>query len=84
MDPSLPDALNSFYACFEASNTSSPSALFTLSTDDPSFSITTAEVRNTLQKVNHRKAAGSDGIPGRVFKDCAQQLSEVLKDIFNT
>ncbi len=30
------------------------------------------------------KAAGPDNIPGRVLKDCAAQLTDVLTDIFNT
>ncbi len=34
--------------------------------------------------VNTRKAAGPDNIPGRVLKDCAEQLTDVLTDIFNT
>lgn len=33
--------------------------------------------------VSARKAAGPDGIPGRVLKDCADQLATVLTNIFN-
>ena len=43
-----------------------------------------SEVQQTLRKVNIRKAAGPDNIPGRVLKGCADQLAQVLTDIFNT
>ncbi|XP_063344797.1 interferon-induced very large GTPase 1-like [Pelmatolapia mariae] len=33
--------------------------------------------------VNPRKAAGPDNIPGRVLRECAEQLADVLTDIFN-
>ncbi|KAM9832695.1 uncharacterized protein ACBR49_019971 [Aulostomus maculatus] len=48
--------------------------------DDTPLSVTTADVRKTFQGINPRKAAGPDNIPGRVLRDCAQQLSEVLAD----
>ncbi|KAK3571327.1 hypothetical protein QTP86_007562 [Hemibagrus guttatus] len=41
------------------------------------------EVTHTLQAVNPRKAAGPDGIPGRVLKDCVNQLAGVFTRIFN-
>lgn len=78
----LPEALNSFYALFEASNTTTTSR-FTPSPDDPPLSVTAAEVRMTLQRVNPRNATGPDGVPGRVLKDCAHQLTMVMTDIFN-
>ncbi|KAM3866985.1 putative E3 SUMO-protein ligase RNF212 [Diretmus argenteus] len=37
----------------------------------------------TLSRINARKAAGPDGIPGRVLRPGAGQLTEVLSDIFN-
>ncbi|KAF7648743.1 hypothetical protein LDENG_00152540, partial [Lucifuga dentata] len=40
-------------------------------------------VKRALKAVNVKKAAGPDGIPGRVLKDCAHQLTEVFTDIFN-
>ncbi|XP_077599374.1 UBAP1-MVB12-associated (UMA)-domain containing protein 1 isoform X1 [Stigmatopora nigra] len=36
-----------------------------------------------MQSVNTRKAAGPDGIPGKVLKACAEQLAGVFTDIFN-
>ncbi|XP_068168153.1 uncharacterized protein [Antennarius striatus] len=52
--------------------------------EDTPLSVTTEDVRRTLQRINPRKAAGPDGVPGRVLKDCSHQLAEVLTDIFNT
>ena len=41
------------------------------------------EVRGRLRPVNQRKAAGPDGVTGRVLRDCADQLAGVFTDIFN-
>jgi hypothetical protein len=41
------------------------------------------EVKAALSRTNKRKAAGPDGIPGRVLKTCAEQLTGVLTSIFN-
>ncbi|KAI4871589.1 hypothetical protein NFI96_021134, partial [Prochilodus magdalenae] len=41
------------------------------------------EVRRTLRRINPRKSAGPDNIPGRVLREYADQISEVLADIFN-
>ena len=48
-----------------------------------SLTLTEHEVRRTLKAVNPRKAAGPDGVPGRVLRDCADQLTGVLTKIFN-
>ncbi|KAI4882981.1 hypothetical protein NFI96_015780 [Prochilodus magdalenae] len=45
------------------------------------LSVTPAEVRRTLRRINPRKSAGPDNIPGRVLRECADQISEVLADI---
>ncbi|KAK1787903.1 hypothetical protein P4O66_016384 [Electrophorus voltai] len=42
-----------------------------------------ADVRRILCGVNPRKAAGPDNIPGRVLRECADQLADVLTDIFD-
>lgn len=41
------------------------------------------EVRRTLRTINPRKAAGPDGVTGRVLKDCADQLAGVFTRIYN-
>ncbi|KAI4882104.1 hypothetical protein NFI96_000101 [Prochilodus magdalenae] len=40
-------------------------------------------VRHTLSRVNVRSAAGPDGVPGRVLRACAHELSGVFAHIFN-
>ncbi|KAK3574354.1 hypothetical protein QTP86_005145 [Hemibagrus guttatus] len=45
--------------------------------------LSTADVRRTLHRVNPRKSAGPDNIPGRVLKECAEQLADVFTDILN-
>ena len=37
----------------------------------------------TFKQVNIQKAAGTDGLPGRVLKSCTDQLASVFTDIFN-
>ncbi len=41
------------------------------------------EVRRALKRVNVRKAAGPDGITGRVLRSCADQLAGLFTSIFN-
>ena len=48
------------------------------------LSLDTAVVRRTLRKVNTRKAAGLNDIPGWAPKECADQLTGVITDIFDT
>lgn len=45
--------------------------------------LTSDSVKKTLLRINPRKAAGPDNIPGWVLKDCAEELKDVLTDIFN-
>ena len=83
-DASLPDAslLNVFYARFEAEN----DVVAKKNTPLPGeqvLCLTKAEVRKTLQRVNLHKVAGPDNVPGSVLKGCADQLADVLTDIFN-
>ncbi len=47
-------------------------------------SVCLADVRKTPSRINLRKAAGPDNIAGCVLKDCAEQLTDFLTDIFNT
>ncbi|GAA6075769.1 piezo-type mechanosensitive ion channel component 1-like, partial [Tachysurus ichikawai] len=79
---SLPDALNDFYARFEVQN--KVTARKTIPPpDDQVLCLSTADVRRSLCRVNPRKAAGPDNIPGRVLRECAEQLADVFTDIFN-
>src|SRR4029434_9647643 len=74
---SLPDDLNTFYGRFEATNPL-PSARLAEDRDDCTLSLTVADVRRELQRVNPRKSSGSDRLRG-----CADQLAEVFTSIFN-
>jgi len=80
--PPLPDELNTFYAGFEVSNTILTARLAE-DQEDCTLSLSTADVRRALKRVNPRKSPGPDDIPGRVLRGCADQLAEVFTYIFN-
>ncbi len=82
-DTSLPDALNHFYSRFEMQN-DTPAQKLPTPPNVQALCLSPADVRKTLSRINPRKAAGPDNIPGHVLKDCAEQLTDVLTDIFNT
>ncbi len=75
-DTSLPDALNHFYSRFEMQNVTPAQKLST--------PLSPAILRKTLSRINRCKAADPDNISGHVLKDCAEQLTDDLTDIFNT
>ena len=54
-----------------------------LTTDHQLLTLSSTDVCAALSRINARKAAGPDGIPGHVLRACAGQLAEVLTDIFN-
>ncbi|KAK3540665.1 hypothetical protein QTP70_034523 [Hemibagrus guttatus] len=76
------DALNSFYARFEAQNDVTASKTIP-PLEDQVLCLTMADMRKTLCGVNPRKAAGPDNIPGRVLRECAEQLADGFTDVFN-
>ncbi|KAK0146400.1 putative RNA-directed DNA polymerase from transposon BS [Merluccius polli] len=79
---SFADELNIFYARFE--NTQAAETHHIPSTsEEVTFQVTEHEVRRVLKQVNPRKAAGPDGITGRVLRTCADQLAPVFTEIFN-
>ncbi|KAK3573093.1 hypothetical protein QTP86_013014 [Hemibagrus guttatus] len=81
-DASLPDALNNFYTRFEAQN--NVAARKTIPPpNDQVLCLSTADVKRTLCRVNPRKSAGPDNVPGRVLRECAEQLVDIFTDIFN-
>lgn len=83
---SLPDDLNTFYTRFEApSHTAERGPMYTW-TDQSAFpppSVSSTQVHKALRKINPRKAAGPDNIPGRALRTCANELVDVLTSIFN-
>ena len=81
-DTSLPDKLNHIYTRFEAGNTEACIRASAIP-DDCVIKLSIANVSKTFKQVNIHKAAGPDGIPGRVLRACADQLAGVFTDIFN-
>ena len=82
---SLAEELNCFFARFEVRAAASAE---TVTSSTPASSSHTLmvqehEVRRELRAVNTRKAAGPDGVTGRVLRECADQLSGVFTEIFN-
>ncbi|KAK3557255.1 hypothetical protein QTP70_026081, partial [Hemibagrus guttatus] len=81
-DASLPDALNDFCARFEAQNNVAVRKTIP-PPNDQVLCLSTADVKRTLCRVNTWKSAGPDNIPGRVLRECAEQLADVFTDILN-
>ncbi len=85
-DPLLAEELNTFYGHFEcnggANLPNSPSGSSRQSSDHV-ITVSEDDVRRELRRVNVRKAAGPDGITGRVLRSCADQLAGLFTFIFN-
>ena len=75
--------LNSFFARFEATNNTSPNKT-PPPPHDQALCLSAASVKRIFATINPRKATGPDNIPGRVLKDCAEELKDVFTDVFNT
>ncbi len=87
-DPLLADELNTFYGRFEcnggsAALPSSASGSSRQRSENHVITMSEDEVRRALKRVNIRKAAGPDGITGRVLRSCADQLAGLFTSIFN-
>ena len=80
-DSSIPDELNAFSVRFEASNTEACTRAPVI-LDDCMITLSVADVNKTFKQANIYKAAGPDGLSGRVLKACVDQLSSVFTDIF--
>uniref|UniRef100_A0A9J8B5F0 Reverse transcriptase domain-containing protein n=1 Tax=Cyprinus carpio carpio TaxID=630221 RepID=A0A9J8B5F0_CYPCA len=74
--------LNDFYAHFNSDSKEMVTKI-THSADHQPLKLTSTDVHTALSRINARKAAGPDGIPGRVLRACAEQLAGVFTDIFN-
>ncbi|KAI3359068.1 hypothetical protein L3Q82_002570 [Scortum barcoo] len=68
---------------FEALN-STPAEKEVPRQEETALCLASADVQRTLKRVKTSKAPGPDNIPGRVLRECADQLACVLTDIFNT
>ncbi|KAI3374117.1 hypothetical protein L3Q82_005936 [Scortum barcoo] len=82
MNVSFLNELNDFYARFDKDNkekTIKPKPFDVHQT----LTLSPTDVQNALSQINARKAAGPDGILGRVLRACAEKLAGVFTDIFN-
>ncbi len=82
------DKLNNFHGCFECNGASvtlpiSESGNSRQSSDDHVITMSEDEVRRELKTVRVRKAAGPDGITGRILRSCTDQLAGLFTSIFN-
>ncbi|KAL0149225.1 hypothetical protein M9458_055459, partial [Cirrhinus mrigala] len=77
------NVLNDFYARFKRDNKETATKIAS-STDHSPITLTSSDVYTALSRINARKAAGPDSIPGHVLRACAEQLAGVFTDIFNT
>ncbi len=87
-DASLAEELNTFYGRFESNGgiaalPTSTSGSSRQRSENHVITVTEDEVRRALKGVNIRKAAGPDGITGRVLRSCADQLAGLFTSIFN-
>ncbi|TWW76323.1 putative RNA-directed DNA polymerase from transposon BS [Takifugu flavidus] len=72
--------LNNFYARCEKDNHEQASKVELTAGHQP-LTFSTTDVRAELSRINPRKAASPDGIPGRVLRPCAAELAGVLTDL---
>ncbi len=86
-DPLLAEELNTFYGRFECNGGGATLPISasgsSRQSSDHVFTLSEDEVRRELRRVNVRKAAGPDGITGRVLRSCADQLAGLFTSIFN-
>ncbi len=86
-DPLLAEELNTFYGRFECNGGGATLPISASGSSRQSsnhvFTVSEDEVRRELKRVNVRKAAGPDGITGRILRSCADQLAGLFTSIFN-
>ncbi|KAI3366890.1 hypothetical protein L3Q82_009533 [Scortum barcoo] len=77
MNVSFLNELNDLYARFDKDNKEKTikSKPFDV---HQTLTLSPTDVQNALSQINARKAAGPDGIPGRVLRACAEQLAGVF------
>ncbi|KAM7373781.1 hypothetical protein PAMA_022061 [Pampus argenteus] len=80
-DPALAEELNIFFARFEV--TAPEAQQHHAAHSSTVLTLEEHGVRRSLRAVNPRKATGPDGVPGRVLRDCADQLAGIFTRIFN-
>jgi exonuclease III len=82
---SMANIFNNFFQSIFSCNDNIPTPPI-ISTNDPlldHISITENEVLKELNKLNPSKAPGPDGLPTRVLKECAPELTPSITNLFN-
>ncbi len=86
-DPLLAEELNTIYGHFECNGGGATLPISasgsSRQSSDHVFTLSEDEVRRELRRLNVRKAAGPDGITGRVLRYRADQLAGLFTSIFN-
>lgn len=80
-DPSLAEKQNCYFAHFEV-DLPAGSPLPPPDSKTTTLILQGHEVRCVLRSVNPRKAAVPDGVPSKVLKECADQLSGIFTKLF--
>ena len=75
----MPGELNHFVGRFDRDN-KEVAIKAVVSADHQHLTLSTTDVCVALSRTNARKAAGPDGIPGRILRAWAVQLTEVWTD----
>lgn len=76
---SLAEDLNKLFARFDKDNNNREKD--SLPPDHQGLTLDTNELRRALHSLNAGKAAGPDGIPGRVLQECTDQHFQPLPDL---
>ncbi len=72
-DISVTNSLNKFFGLFETQNKTHAQKIPPFP-HEQAVCLTPVSVKKSHLRINPRKAAGPDNIPGRVLKDCAEEL----------
>lgn len=83
LNPFFPHSEADYSAICASSVNSTTSSMHVESACENTFIILENDVRKAFRKMNTRKAAGSDGISGRVLRACADQLAPMFTEILN-
>ncbi len=75
------EQLNQFFARFEVEGMTTISPV--PDTNSQPLVLQSVDVIPTQRRINTRKVAGPDGVPGWILRDCAAELGEVFTNIFN-
>ncbi len=82
-DPtSFAEQLNTFYSRFDSVHPLRTETPSTLSPSHTSITVEKNKMVHFLSKVNPRKSSGPDNLHGRILKECASELGDVMTQFF--